>query len=112
MKKLLLIATALMLSACGYTQREGEMIGQAKKVSNVTPLICEDYFAFDLSLGVMRNGSGSMSTADIWFTVKGADVAVLKKAVEAGSIVKVKYDRRRVAICTEDYLLTSVEVVQ
>lgn len=70
--------------------------------------------AFDLSLGVMRAGSGSMSTQDIWFTIAGSatiDLNLLKKAVETAAIVRVHYDNRRFAICTEDHILTSFEIV-
>lgn len=70
--------------------------------------------AFDLSLGVMRAGSGSMSTQDIWFTIAGSatiDLNLLKKAVETAAIVRVHYDNRRYAICTEDHILTSFEIV-
>lgn len=113
MRKLLMIAPlAMLLAGCGYVQREGEIVGQGKKVAMRTPLICPDYTAFDLSLGVMRNGSGSMSAQDMWFTIApGVDVASLKRAVEDGSIIKIKYDTRRLAICTEENVLTDFDVI-
>lgn len=113
MKKLLMVAPLTMLLAgCGYVQREGEMVGQGKKVAMRTPLICPDYSAFDLSLGVIRNGSGSMSAQDMWFTVApGVNVTRLKRAVEDGSIIKIKYDTRRLAICAEENVLTGFDVI-
>lgn len=104
---------ALLLAGCGDSAHDGDLIGQAKKVTNVTPLICRDYIAFDVSLGVMKGGSGSMSSQDMWFTVRNqSDVATLEKAVAQAAIVHVKYDTRRFAICTEDYILTSIEIIQ
>jgi hypothetical protein len=104
---------SLMLCGCGNSAIDGELIGQAKKVTNVTPLLCPDYVAFDVSLGVMRNGTGSMSTQDVWFTVRpSVDIRLLKEAVDKGALVRVKYDRRRLAICTEDNILNAMEVVR
>lgn len=114
MKRLLILAMPLVLSGClGYSAKDGEAIGQAKKVSVTTPLICPDYYALDISLGVMRNGVGSMSTQDMWFTVQDiADIQKMKEAVERGAIVRVHYDTVRAAFCVEDHIVTSFEVMQ
>lgn len=107
----------IYLLYCGLTTmyaRDGEMIGQAKKLTYVTPLwssICPSYYAFDVSLGVLQNGVGSMSTQDVVFTVQDInDLPEMKKAVERGAIVKVRYDTRRLAVCTENHLSTGFEV--
>jgi len=98
----------------GNKQADVEVIGQAKRLSHMTNLVCDNYPAFDISLGVMQNGTGSMSTGDQWFTVASPDVGTLdtlKKAVEGGKIVKVTYDLRRWAPCSTDHWLRSVSIV-
>jgi hypothetical protein len=114
MKKSSVYLTALAvlsLGACGNSAVDGELIGQVKKVSHVTPLICPDYYAVDVSMGVMRNGTGSMSTQDMWLTVADFQaLAGLQKMASDGSLVKVHYNTRRAAFCTEDYILTAAEV--
>lgn len=113
-RHILITAAALVLSACGHTSMDNEMTGQAKKLTHETPLICPDYIAFDLSLGVMQNGTGSMSTQDIWFVVRNVqDFERLKAAVEAGKIVKVKYNELRgfSAFCVYDHEMTGFSLV-
>jgi hypothetical protein len=110
--KLVALATlALSLTACGYKSRDTEAVGQVKRVFGNTPLLCPDYYAADLSLGVMRNGSGSMSGQDIGIVINKHDLEVTKKAAETGDIVKITYDMERVAFCTEGRIATKVEVV-
>lgn len=113
MKKLVLLTLTSMLAGCGYSSKDNEMIGQVKKVAHATPLICGDYDAADISLGVMRNGVGSMSHEDAWVLVQDKrDVETLKTAADTGQIVKLTYDDRRVAFCVPDYWVTKVEVVK
>jgi major membrane immunogen (membrane-anchored lipoprotein) len=112
MKKLLILLSALALTACGYSSRENEVVGQVKKVMLNTPILCPDFYDVDLSLGVMRNGTGSMSTQDMWIVFNKADLAVLKQANEDGGIVKITYDTQRVAICTNGKIASKVEVVK
>lgn len=99
------------LSGCfGYTAKDNELTGQVKKVTNQTPLICPDRVDADISMGVMRNGVGSMSAQDIWFSVPGKeDQAALRKAAESGEIVTVTYDVARVTFCMNDHIVTSVK---
>lgn len=114
MKKLLVMCAAvLMLTGCGYTQRDGEMIAQVKKVSSITPLICPDFMAVDVSLGVMRNGVGSMSSEDVWLLVDDKQTySDLKNAAETGALVNVRYDVRRFVICTPQKVLRSFTLVK
>ncbi len=116
MKRILALATAvLLLSGCGYVGREGEMIGQAKKLVRTTNLICPDYMSFDISLGVLQGGTGSMSTHDIWLTVRSdVDIKPLKAAVDAGAIVRVRYDEPRMfsKFCNDGFIMTGFELVQ
>lgn len=85
-------------------------IGQAKKVYHTTPIFCSDWDAADLSLGVMKDGAGSMSTQDMWFVVEDADVLkTLTAAVASGALVNVTYDDRRFSWCRETAVIRSVE---
>ena len=114
MKKVITaLAAGALLFGCGYSGVDGEGIGQAKKLTRVTNLICEDYDAFDMSLGVMQNGTGSVSTQDVWFTFYDrALIPKLKDLVARGAVVKVTYDTRRAPVCTEQLILRSVEEVR
>lgn len=106
-----LAVLATLLTGCGYSAVDGELIGQAKKITHVTPLICPDYMSFDISLGVMQNGTGSMSTQDVWLTVYDPqDLALMERAVADASIVRVRYSVRRWAVCTDDDVMTHIEI--
>jgi hypothetical protein len=110
-----IMLTTLFLAGCGNVEIDAEAVGQVKKVTNATPVLCLDYQAVDISMGVMRNGVGSMSTQDIWFyipDIPGKNLAkTLRSAAESGKLVKVTYDVRRWAPCSEDHWITSVEVL-
>jgi hypothetical protein len=114
MKRVVLaVLSVLLVAGCGNSATDSELIGQVKKVNHQTPLICPNYYAADISLGVMRNGVGSMSTEDMWLYVEDKSlVDKLHAAQDAGQPVKVKYDTKRVQFCTEDHWLTSVEVLK
>lgn len=108
-----LFILAFLFSGCGYSSRQNEMIGQVKKIAHQTPLICPNYAAADISLGVIRGGVGSMSTQDIWLTVDSKDdEKLLIDAAASGAIVKLNYDVARLTLCVEDHIITNVEVVQ
>lgn len=103
----------LVLSSCGYTSRDNDVVGQVKKVVKVTPIICPDFKVLDLSLGVMRNGVGSMSTEDEIFYVESAeDFKTLTNAANAGQLVRIKYDVARVRFCRPEHEVLSVEVLK
>ncbi len=112
-KLTLILSVVFVLPACGYESRTNEMSGQAKKVVNQTPLICGDRVDADVSLGIMKNGVGSMSTQDLWFTVPNeSDQKLLKEAADVGAIVKITYDIKRVTLCTSDHIVRHVELVK
>lgn len=103
----------LFVVGCGYSARENEMIGQVKKVVKNTPIICSDYLDADISLGVLRNGVGSMSTQDIWVSViDKTDFDTLKKANETGALVKITYDVKRWTWCVDKHIITKVEIIK
>lgn len=107
MKKAL--AFAIILSACGYSSKSNELVGQVKKVVEKTPIVCGDYAEADISLGVLRNGYGSVSHEDVVLYVPSrGDVDLLKQAAEEGFPIKVSYDIRRIAFCVPDHWLTGV----
>jgi hypothetical protein len=110
MKTILIIGIAAM-TAC-YSAKGNELVGQVKKVTEKTPLICGDYVVADLSLGVIRNGVGSMSREDIdLYVERPADIATVKLAAETGRLVKVTYNTRRSPWCVPDHWVTAVTIV-
>lgn len=112
MRNLILVIT-LGLCACGYSSRDNEMIGQVKKVVKNTPILCMDYDDADITLGVLRNGTGSMSTQDLWSYVQNEEqLSILKKANETGALVKITYDVKRWVWCVDDHFITKVELVK
>src|SRR5208337_1279849 len=101
MKTAIILTVLLVLAGCGYSHKDGELIGQPKKVIHATPLICPDYIEADISLGVLRNGVGSMSTQDVWIVIDSQQEKFLKSRVESGKLVKIRYDEWRVAPCKD-----------
>lgn len=93
---------------CGYTSVDNKMAGQVKKVHHNTPIICPDYDSADVSLGIMQNGVGSISTHDVQMTVPGkAELDVFKEAALTGKLVEVEFKERRVTLCIDDYVVTA-----
>jgi major membrane immunogen (membrane-anchored lipoprotein) len=112
-KKMIMLVIAFMLVACGYTSHDNELTGQVKRVIKQTPLLCSNYVYADISLGVIRNGVGSMSSQDMDLTVSNEkDRAALQAASDSGKLVKIKYDRRRVTFCEPEEVITSVIEIQ
>lgn len=111
MKQIVLIA--FIFSRCGYVARDSEMIGQVKKVYNRTQILCPDWIGADISLGVMRNGVGSMSHEDndVLVTSK-TDAALLKSAADNGQIVKITYDSYRFYLCVPERVVTKIEILK
>jgi hypothetical protein len=109
-----LLSLVLVVGASGcYSQRDSELIGQVKTVAPVTPLVCPDHVAVDISLGILRNGVGSMSTQDVWMRILNHDdVAKLKRAAESGELVKIRFDERRVTLCFPERNVLWVEPVR
>lgn len=120
MKQMNVIVLAFMMflgcstncgSACGYTSKDSDVIGQVKNVRRSTPLFCEDYDLVDVSLGVMRNGVGSYSTEDVWMMVTSAQAKELSAMQKKNAVVKFMYDQRRFFWCGEaDYVRDFVDV--
>ena len=112
MKKVLVVGALLTMVGCGYISRENEMIGQVKNVVHSTPLICSDYSQVDISLGILRDGVGSVSSEDVWlyYNDKEQD-KILKMANETGKLVKIKYDTKRVTWCVPNRIIISIEII-
>ena len=109
MKQLVLII--FLITACGDSSRGSELIGQIKKVVENTPVLCSDYVEADVSLGIMRNGVGSMSTDDVSVVIPSEFVDKAKDAARTGNLVKIIYDERRVAACWPDRRATHLELL-
>jgi len=107
-------ALVLATAACGYTSKNNEMTGQVKKVHNQTPILCSDFVAADISLGVLRNGVGSMSAEDKEVYVpNAADAELLRKAADTGQLVKITYDVARfpAGLCVPTTHVTGVQLL-
>lgn len=116
--KLALISLAVIpLSGCfGQSSYDNETTGQVKKVVANNPIICDRHHSVDISLGVIRNGVGSMSNQDQWYYIDNDDkdvVNVLKKASETGALVKIVYDIDRITpFCrNQDHHIKSVSIL-
>lgn len=109
------LAATLLLGGClGNSSTGNEATGQVKRVQHQTPIFCPDYYHVDISLGVVRNGTGSMSTQDTWLWVPNdSDVKKLEQAAQSGALVKITYDvaRGRWFNCVEHDTVRSVEVI-
>lgn len=108
----------MIASGCGYSSRDNEVIGQVKRVVHRTPIFCDNHYDVDISLGVIKNGVGSMSNQDIWITITNPqDLQTIQTAASSGDIVKFMYDVPRFNFCLNHdhqaaHLLTHVEIVK
>ena len=105
-------ALAISLQGClGNSSSSNELIGQVKKVQHVTPLLFPNYDRVDVSLGVIRNGVGSMSKEDAWLYVPHeADYAILSQAAKTGELVKIQYDVARARLYGPHDEVTHAEI--
>lgn len=109
----LIVLVLAILSACGLSSSHNELEGQVKKVVRRTPFICPDYVEVDVSLGVLRNGVGSISKEDVQLYVADEHMAeTLQRAAKSGSPVTIGYDVQRVALCRPSAKVISVMVEQ
>lgn len=112
MKKVFLFSILVAMCGCGYSSVDNELIAQPKKIFHQTPLICPNRNDVDVSLGVMRDGVGSMSTHDIYLTVPNQkDLQTLETAINDGKLVKIHYNDYRFTWCQQSETVTSVEIV-
>lgn len=87
-------------SSCGYSRRNNEIVGQIKKVVETTPILCNDMQYVDISLGLMQNGTGSMSKEDMLLLVRSDEQLKFFKE-NVGKQVRVFYDERRMTWCPD-----------
>jgi hypothetical protein len=102
-KVAIILALAIVVAAgCGDASRGNAIVGQVKRIKQMTPMICPDYIEVDLSLGVLRNGVGSTSREDATLAIDPSDHAtidVLTRASRSGQITHLTYDERRTSPC-------------
>jgi len=97
---------------CGYTSVDNKMTGQVKKIHHNTPIVCENYISADVSLGVMQNGVGSISSHDVQMTIEDQKVMlVMEKAASTGKLVEITFKERRVTVCIDGYIVTSAKLL-
>jgi len=107
------ITVTALFVGCGYSQRDTEVIGQVKKIHKLTPLICPERIVADISLGVMRGGTGSMSNQDKDLLVtETAQAITLKEAAEKGKLVKITYNVKRLTLCDEEEQIATVSILE
>ena len=113
MNKILIVFLCLsVLTACGNQARDVEAVGQVKRITPHTPIFCPEYTDVDLSLGIIQNGTGSMSTQDIWINIsKPEDIALVKSANAMGRLVKITHNVQRFHFCTMGRDATKVELL-
>jgi hypothetical protein len=98
---------------CGYNALNSTFTGQVKYVEKVNPIVCDEFTGAGISLGVMRNGTGSVSTHDVEVYVPDQiNIDLLSAASKSGSLVTVTYDARRVSFCKPPIVVRSVELVK
>ena len=113
MKRLLLVLPLLLGGCLGHSSVDNQAIGQVKKVQSVNPWIYPSYHRVDISLGVMRNGVGSISKDDMLLYVPDdVDYETLKHASETGDIVKIKYNVARFYWYGETETVTHAEIAK
>lgn len=113
MKKILiLMAATICLAGClGNSSSENDLVGQIKKAQHATPLLLPDYNRVDVSLGVMRNGVGSMSQEDVWMYVEDqAEFKTLEAAAQTGAVVHLHYNVARFRFYVPNDYVTGVEI--
>lgn len=114
MKKIIAAGLLISLTGClGHSSVDNDLEGQVKKAQHVTPIFVSDYDRIDISLGIMRNGTGSISKDDMWLSVPNqSDFNVLQHAAEIGAPVKIKYDVSRMNWYQEEDTVSHVEIIQ
>lgn len=76
--------------------------GTVKTINEHNRIFCPDYFTADISLGVVRNGTGASSREDVTLVIENSvDVEKLTKASEVGSIVHIKHETPRFSWCND-----------
>lgn len=108
--KHVLLGAALLLSSCGNSATDIELTGQLKAAGVATNLICPDYFYLDMSMGVIKDGTGSVSKDDIFVTLYGRqEYKKYQELAKVGAIITVHANMRRAAFCTETYIMIKEE---
>ncbi len=115
MERVFLLVAVLGLSGCegcGYTSIDNKMTGQVKKIHHNTPIVCENYYSADVSLGVMQNGAGSISNHDVRMAVYDDGVRkTLEDAATTGKLVEITFKERRATTCIPEYIATEARLL-
>jgi len=112
MTMLALTMTLTVLCGCGWSSVSNDLIAQPKRIIHNTPIVCPNYRSVDVSLGVMQNGVGSMSTHDEVLVVEDGRVAdAIESAIQQGKLMRLKYDEARFRWCTEEMFVTEATLV-
>jgi hypothetical protein len=109
--KALLLIVLIMIMGCGYSELGTQVVGQVKGIQKHNPILCDNYKVLDLSLGVMIDGVGSMSTEDKYYNIMTEEQEqTLEKAT--GHIVKITVDEKRFNWCINTSHISKIEIVK
>jgi hypothetical protein len=113
-KNLLACFLALVsITGCGYSHRNNELVGQPKSIEQTTPILCPEQNILHMSLGVMRNGVGSMSTEDVMINIPdNSMVPLLKEVVKDGKLINAVTNQARMRWCNCEVELVSFQVIK
>ena len=96
-----------------YAATDIVSVGQVKTVMNMTPMACNKFVDMSLSLGVMRNGAGSVSTEDVWMNLNTIEqIEIARRSQENGNLVRVTYDYFRFAPCRNSRNVKKIEILE
>jgi len=111
--KALILLLPFFLMGCGYSALNSEFTGQVKYVEETNPLICDSFFQSGVSLGVMKNGTGSVSTHDVRIYIATPELAELFKRAASSTVpVKITYRQRRLTWCIPEMEATKIEIAE
>lgn len=114
MIKLVGLLTTFFFIGCGYSSVNNEVVGQIKSIVNNTPMLCPDYVTVNISLGVMKNNTGSVSKEDMVLYVPDAkELEILKSALASANLIRIRYNQKRVNWCRDiQSVVVSVELIK
>lgn len=98
-----LILVPLLAISTGFgIGSEGELVGQIKEVRKVNPVICPRHATAEISLGHIKDGTGSYSTEDKLIQIPDDRVEEFKRYAVTGEIVTAQTATWRLALCVPD----------
>ena len=112
-KFLIGICLFCLMGCLGYSSKNSESIIQPKSIQMQTPIICPEVPILHGSLGIIRNGRGSISNQDVDMVITNdQDKYKIQTAIDSGYFLNVKYNTKRMVVCNSEHILVDVEIVK